>query len=315
MRELVVGSRGSELALQQARQVISNIIKLRPNVSCRIEIIKTTGDRVQDVPLSQIGDKGLFVKEIELALLNAEIDFAVHSAKDLPSEMDERLIIAAYPEREDVRDALVSKTGTLSELPEGAVVGTSSARRKAQILYARPDLKVTDLRGNLDTRLRKLCGSNYDAIIVACAGLRRLHLDSRITEMLPTEVCLPAAGQGALAVQCRNGDPVVDVVRCLDDYNARVCVSAERVVLSVLEAGCRTPVGVNAQILDGVISIYAMVASADGTQVIKRSLSGSHLDAMELGRRLAGELLCTQAKEWLHEVRSGGTPTDMGAAG
>lgn len=237
MNVLVVGTRGSKLALWQTDHVIQRIRELMPDLECRVEVIKTTGDRVQDVPLAKIGDKGLFVKEIELALLRGEIDFAVHSAKDLPSEMDSGLGIAAYLEREDPSDALVSKMGKLAQMPAGARIGTSSVRRRAQILAVRPDVEVLDLRGNLDTRLRKSESPDYDAVILALAGLKRMGWESRVTEVLDFDICLPAVGQGALAVQCLRNSPAWDVVARLDHLDTHACVSAERALLRRIGAG------------------------------------------------------------------------------
>ncbi|MCE5200032.1 MAG: hydroxymethylbilane synthase [Armatimonadota bacterium] len=315
MRELIVGSRGSGLALRQTRWVISRLMALNPGVTCDVRVIKTTGDKILDAPLAAIGDKGLFVKEIELALLRGEIDFAVHSAKDLPSEMDDRLTIAAYPEREDPSDALVSKNGGLFDLPPGSVVGTSSVRRRSQLLHARPDLMVKDLRGNLDTRLRKLDDSEYDAIILACAGLRRMGLESRITEALPADVSLPAAGQGALAIQCCADSNVLSVLRTLDHGPTRRCVTAERAVLAALGAGCQTPVAVLACEMGSEMRIDALVASLDGTSIVRKSLSWRSDSGAELGVALAGLLLDSPAAKVLEEVRRTGAPTDMGAAG
>lgn len=315
MKELVIGSRGSELALRQSNYVASRITSADTGLNCRIEIIKTTGDRIQDSPLSVIGDKGIFVKEIESALIDGKIDIAVHSAKDLPSEMDERLFVAAFPEREDPRDALISKCGDFNTLPQGAKIGTGSARRRAQILHARPDLMTVDLRGNLDTRLRKLCSSDYDAIILACAGLRRMNLESRITQALPLEISLPAAGQGALAVQCRkDNQAVIDIVSALDHMTTRRCVCAERALISALNAGCTTPVGANAREEDGVLILDAMVASVDGSKIIRRSLSGDPDLWEDIGKRLAEELINAGASDILEDARRN-APKYMGAAG
>ncbi len=215
---------GSELALRQTEIVIEGLCALTPGLSWRIQVIRTTGDKVQDKPLARIGDKGLFVKEIEQALILGEIDFAVHSAKDLPSEIDDALCIAAYPPREDPSDVLVSKHGVLDELPAGARVGTSSLRRAAQLLHTRPDLKIIDLRGNLDTRLRKLDGPDYDAVVLASAGLKRLGFSNRATQVLPYDVCLPGGGAG------RAGDPVQerrprgsDITRARSPRDAMCC--------------------------------------------------------------------------------------------
>lgn len=314
MSALVVGSRGSQLALRQTGQVIDQLSRVSPGVCCRIEVIRTTGDRVHDVPLAKIGDKGLFVKEIEQALLRGEIDFAVHSAKDLPSEMDDGLCVAAYPEREEPWDALVSKHGPLANLPAGAVVGTSSIRRRAQLLNARPDLRVADLRGNLDTRLRKLDNGDYDAVLLACAGLRRMGWESRISEALPPDVCLPAVGQGALAVQCRTGDSACDTIGVLDHPATRRCVSAERALLAALGAGCQTPVAAFAREIDGAIRLDAAVMSPDGSNLVRRSLSGGFGDSEEIGRRVAKLLLDSPAGELLEDARRGVDLKGMGAA-
>jgi len=314
MNVLKVGSRGSALALRQTGMVIEEITRLNPGVECRVEIIKTTGDRILDVPLANIGDKGLFVKEIEAALLSGEIDLAVHSAKDLPTEMDERLAIAAFPERVCPADALVSKAGGLKDLPAGAKVGTSSLRRRAQLLAARPDLQVMDLRGNLDTRLRKLDGDDYDAIMLACAGLTRMGLESRITEVLPYDVCLPAVGQGALAIQCRAGDAACEIAAALDSYWTRVCVIAERALLERLEGGCQVPIAALAREDGGQIRLEAAVAALDGGSVVRKSAVGNASAPRELGLRLAGELLDSPARELLEAARAAVGPKDIGAA-
>lgn len=314
MSTLVIGSRGSQLALHQTNLVIGWLKALYPDLECRIEVIKTTGDKNLDVPLAKIGDKGLFVKEIEQALFDGSIDCAVHSAKDLPSEMDERLIIAAYPEREDPADVLVSRCGKLEELPAGANIGTSSLRRRAQILNRRPDLNILDLRGNLDTRLRKLDTDNYDAIVLAGAGLRRLGWESRITQFLPFDICLPMAGQGALAIQCRNNDPAVELITKLDSCTTRRCVTAERTLLAYLGAGCQTPVAALAQEIDGELKLEACVASTDGSRIVRMKASGDVSSPEEVGKRLAEQLLESPAKELLEEVRQSTECKGLGAA-
>ncbi len=314
MSELVMGSRGSQLALQQAGQVIDMILRGNPGLSCRTEVIKTTGDAVADVPLSAIGDKGLFVKEIELALIGGEIDFAVHSAKDVPSTMPDELFVVAYPEREDPRDALVSKVGGLSDMHSGARVGTSSVRRGAQLLHVRPDLSIVDLRGNLDTRLRKLDNSVYDAVVLACAGLRRMGWESRITEALPVEVCIPAAGQGALAVQCRKDSPGALFLSKLDHAPTRRCVTAERELLSHLDAGCQTPVGALASEVNGALELRAVVVSVDGSEIVRGYGVGDREEPRELGRRVAAQLLASDAGRLLEEARRSAGTKSMGAA-
>ena len=342
MSVLKVGSRGSALALCQTQMVVDAIARLHSGVECRVVIIKTTGDRILDVPLSKIGDKGLFVKEIEAALLAGEIDFAVHSAKDLPSEMDERLCIAAFGERECPADALVSKSGRLMELPAGAVVGTSSPRRRAQILAARPDVCVAELRGNLDTRLRKLDDEQYDAIILACAGLIRMGLvsgfplrsnpgevsgfplrsnpeipatpASRMIEALSYDICLPAVGQGALAIQCRAGDGACDIVAGLDSPVTRSCVTAERALLARLGVGCQVPIAALATQEGNRLTMDALVEDIDGASVVRKSGFGDLSSPEVLGERLAEELLNSPAKELLDMARTGAGPKDIGAA-
>jgi hydroxymethylbilane synthase len=314
MIELVVGSRGSRLALLQTRSVVERLERLRPDVRCRIQVIKTKGDMVQSAPLATIGGKGLFVKEIEQAILADEIDFAVHSAKDLPSDTDERLCFVAYTEREDPADVLVSRFGRLNELPSGAVVGTSSTRRRAQLLHARPDVRVVDLRGNLDTRLRRLEEGKYDAVVVAYAGLWRMGLQSRITEILGFDVCLPAAGQGALAVQCKSNNRVADLLQMLDHPQTRRCVTAERALLGHLGAGCQTPVAVLGRETSGIIDLEAAVFGLDGSRLVRMSESGSATNPAEIGIRLAQKMMEDPlTEELLEEARTGAERKDIGA--
>ena len=314
MSEFVVGSRGSALALAQTRQVVDQLSRLHPDAGFRVEIIKTQGDRITDVALAKIGEKGLFVKEIEAALLNGSIGFAVHSAKDLPSETDSSLVIAAFPERENPADVLVSNKGRLFELPDGAVVGTSSVRRKAQLLAARQCLDIVDLRGNLDTRLRKLAEGCCDAIVLAYAGLKRMGWQDRATEVLSYDVCLPAAGQGAIALQCRKGQPVAEMLGALDHSPTRRCVSAERALLRGLSAGCQTPIGALAEETDGRIVLRAVVASLDGLSVVRDAIEGDSSRPEEIGELLAQRLLDSPAGEILEEVRRSAEPKTTGAA-
>src|SRR5258708_38214859 len=237
---LVIGSRGSRLALWQAHWVKARLEDL--GEECRIEIIHTTGDKITDVALSKVGTKGLFTKEIEEALLDRSIDLAVHSLKDMPTEVPAGLTLAAFPVREDPRDAVVGKT--LDELSEGANVGTSSLRRSAQLRALRPDLQIKNIRGNVDPRLRKLDEGQYDAILLASAGLRRLGWHDRIAELLPPEVMCPAVGQGALAIETRaDGGHAFEVCRRLDHEQTRICVTAERAVLATLGGGVQGPLG------------------------------------------------------------------------
>jgi len=314
MHSLVVGTRGSQLALRQTREVVGRLERLHAGLSCRIEVIRTTGDRVRDLPLAAIGDKGLFVKEIEQALVDGRIDFAVHSAKDLPSEMDPALCVAAYPERENPADALVSQGHLLAQLPPGAKVGTSSVRRRAQLAHARPDLEIVDLRGNLDTRLAKLDRGECDAIVVAYAGLVRMGWQSRATQVLGYDVCLPAVGQGALAVQCRACVPVRDLLKTLDDPGARTCVTAERAFLAGLRAGCQTPVAALATQKGQQVELDALVAATDGSTIVRRSAMGDAAEPEVLGRRLADWFLESPARVLLEDARRGTAMRGMGAA-
>ncbi len=288
---LTIASRGSQLALWQARWVSAQLTAL--GHECRIEIIKTTGDKIADVPLAplmnQAGTKGLFTKEIEEALLDGRADVAVHSLKDLPTELPEGLLLAAVPEREDPRDAVVGKR--LADLPRGAKVGTSSLRRAAQLRKLRPDLVVEPVRGNLDTRLRKLDEGQYDAILLAAAGLKRLGWDNRIAEILPPEVMCSAVGQGALAIETRAAGPGREACAALDHPATHAAITAERAVLAALGGGCQVPIGAHAVVCDGVLSIQGIVASPDGAQLIRAESEGPVAEAESIGRALGEELL------------------------
>ena len=281
---LVIGSRGSQLALWQARWVQARLAEL--GLESRIEIIKTTGDKVLSVPLSSVGGKGLFTKEIEDALLAREIDLAVHSLKDLPTEIPAGLQITAIPQREDPRDAMVGRR--LSELREGARVGTSSLRRSAQLRQLRPDLQVESVRGNVDTRLRKLDEGQYDSIVLAAAGLTRLGWTSRIAEFLEPELMCPAVGQGALAVETRIGE---NTCRVLDHAQTRAAVTAERALLSALGGGCSTPIGAHARVEREQLHLMAIVLSADGARSVRDTAQGPATEARRIGRELAEKLL------------------------
>ncbi|MHB0913704.1 MAG: hydroxymethylbilane synthase [Armatimonadota bacterium] len=288
-REIRIGTRGSQLALVQSRWVASELNKLGWATSLRI--IRTVGDNITDIPLGQIDGKGLFVSEIEQALLAKEVDLAVHSMKDLPPEASDGLTVAAIPRREDPRDVLVGRVSLgLTALPPGAVVGSSSPRRRAQLLAARPDIVVADLRGNVDTRLRKLDEGQYDAICIAAAGLHRLGLSERITEYLDPEVIMPAACQGALALQTRIDDEeLILALSPLHDGNTELVVRAETAVLLNLGWGCSVPLGLLATIEDGRLRLRAALCSLDGSSVLRKELASA--DAPEdLGKRIA-ELL------------------------
>ncbi len=292
MPSLVIGTRGSRLALAQTRLVVEALRAAKPEVDVEVRIIRTEGDRDTRTSLGELGGRGVFVKEIEEALLMGEIDAAVHSLKDVPTDIPFGLVIAAVPERADPRDALVSRAGErLSALPVGARVGTGSGRRAAQLLALRPDLRPVDIRGNVDTRLRRLDEGAFDAIIVAVAGLSRLGLEGRMTETLEPMVMTPAVGQGALAVEVRGSDDVaLDAFRALDHEPTRLCVEAERAFLRRLGAGCRVPVGALASLEAGVLHIVGALAEAPGAPVVRGALRGSPADAERLGAALAEEL-------------------------
>ncbi|MDH7602125.1 MAG: hydroxymethylbilane synthase [Armatimonadota bacterium] len=312
MRELIVGSRGSRLALAQTREVIEQLGTRNPGVSFRTEIIRTAADKEQRTSLTQFGRTGVFVREIEQALLAGRIDLAVHSAKDVPSEMDPQLCIAAYPARANPADVFVSRVGPLLEVPRGARIGTSSARRRAQLMAVRADLVPAEIRGNIDTRLAKVERGDYDAVILAYAGLARLGLTSVITDELDLDSWLPAAGQGALAVQCRTDDPVRELIAQIDDWATRACVTAERAFIRELRAGCLAPVGVLATIKGENMEIRGLVAAPDGSVVVRYSEVGDRNDPESLGAHLANRFLRSEAREFLRS-RSGTLTVDNNA--
>ena len=284
---LVIASRGSQLALWQARWVQARLGEL--GHECRIDIIKTTGDKITDVPLAKVGTNGLFTKEIEEALLEKRADLAVHSLKDLPTELPQGLVLAAVPPREDPRDAIVGKR--IAELPQGASVGTSSLRRSAQLRRLRPDLLVESVRGNVDTRLRKLDEGRYEAILLAAAGLRRLGWEQRIAEYLEPSVMCPAVGQGALAIETRANGAGFEACRALDHPATHAAVDAERGVLLALGGGCQVPIGAYAVVEGGRVRVDAIVASPDGSELVRGESQGPVAEAHALGRRLGEDLL------------------------
>ena len=296
---LTIGSRGSPLALWQAHWVQGRLAQL--GIESRIEIIKTTGDKVTDVALSQVGGKGLFTKEIEEALLAGHIDLAVHSLKDMPTDLPAGLTLAAIPEREDPRDALVGRA--LESLGPGARVGTGSLRRAAQLRARRPHLQIEDIRGNVDTRLRKLDEGLYDAIVLASAGLRRLGWESRITELFDPTVLCPAVGQGALAVETRaDGGAGFEAARQLEHAESRTRVTAERAALAALGGGCQTPMGAHAYLDGDTLIIIGVIVSPDGTQMVRRRHHGPANDPEGAGTSLARQLLDAGGKEILDAV-------------
>lgn len=296
---LTIGSRGSKLALWQAEWVARRLGEF--GYATRIEIIKTTGDKITDVALSKVGGKGLFTKEIEEALLARTIDLAVHSMKDVPTELPAGLTLGAVSARQDPRDAVVGRP--LGQLPAGAKVGTSSLRRAAQLRLLRPDLAIENIRGNVDTRLRKLDEGRYDAVILACAGLKRLGLEDRIAEPLPVDVMIPAVGQGALGIEIRDEDgPAAEACRRLEDPATRTAVLAERAFLAALGGGCQVPVGAHAQVAGATVALEAIVISPSGGDPVRGRSSGPVAEAAALGRRLGEELLERGAREILEEV-------------
>jgi hydroxymethylbilane synthase len=295
-----IGTRGSALALWQAEHV-RRLLRERAGADATIVVIKTTGDRAVDLPFGQVGTKGMFLKELEDALLDGRVDLAVHSLKDVPTEMPAGLVLAAFLEREDVRDALVSRTGAgLGALPPGARVGTSSLRRQSQLRHYRPDLAVAELRGNVDTRLGKLDRGDYHAIVLAKAGLDRLGLGGRISEILPVEISLPAAGQGALSVEARADDAeLIDQLKTLDHAETRASVLAERALLAALGGGCQIPVGAWARNEDERLVLDAAVLSPDGANCLRRRGAGRADRPEELGRKVAAALLADGADQIL----------------
>ena len=304
VRELVIGTRRSKLALWQAEWVHARLRELEPELAVSLKRIKTTGDKILDTPLASIGGKGLFVKEIEEALLRGEIDLAVHSMKDVPTRLPAGLEILAIPEREDPRDVLITRNKvSLARLVPGSRIGTSSLRRQAQLLHYRPDLSIQILRGNLDTRLRKLEAGEYDGIILAAAGIKRLGWSDRVTEYLSPDVCLPAIGQGALALEGRTDDGFVrEVVARLDHHPTRIAVTAERAFLERLEGGCQVPIAAHAAITNGTLTLSALIAGVDGRRLVRDSLQGPMRDAHRLGVELAERLLARGGDEILKEI-------------
>ncbi len=303
--KIVIGSRGSELALWQAKFVKNELEKKNKNVSVEIRIIKTTGDKILDVALSKIGDKSLFTKELEAALLNGTIDLAVHSLKDLQTLLPEGLKLAAVSKRHPVEDVLIAgKKGiTLRSLKEKAVVGTGSLRRKSQLMHLRPDIKIAELRGNVPTRIEKFLKSDWDAIILARAGVERLKLSKHISSIISTEEILPAVGQGALGIEIRSENKFADeIVQSIHDESTYLAVLAERSLLRTLEGGCQVPIGAFAETKSNGIYLDAMVGSLDGTITFRKNVRGKKSESEKLGKSLAKDLLKAGAKEILDEI-------------
>jgi len=307
--KLIIGTRGSKLALWQANWVKEKLETLYPELKIDIEKIKTTGDKILDAPLAKIGGKGLFVKEIEEALLSRKIDMAVHSMKDVPTEIPEGLHISAICEREDPRDAFISIDGKpLKELPQGATVGTSSLRRTVQVKALRDDLNITSLRGNVDTRIRKLKEGQFHAILLAMAGLKRMGFEDLVTECIPEDLMIPAIGQGAIGIETRVDDYFVnETVKSLNHEETALCVLSERAFLSVMGGGCQVPLACHAKILkNNTLKIVAMIGDPDGEMpMIKGSKEGKIKEAQKLGKELAEELLGRGGRQILEKIYIG----------
>lgn len=313
-RKIVIGTRASKLALWQAEWVKSELERLYPGITVQLNKIKTTGDKIVDVPLAKVGGKGLFVKEIEEAMLRGEADIAVHSMKDVPTDFPQGLHLPVICKREDPRDAFISGQKNKSienkfnKLKKGAVIGTSSLRRSCQLLHIRPDLKIEQLRGNLDTRIRKLDEGRFDAIILAAAGVKRLGWSDRITELLSTEISLPAIGQGAIGIECRTDGYINDLIAPLNDADTSVCVKAERAFLKKLEGGCQVPIAAYAVLQSGLLVMEGLVGNLTGDLIIRDAIEGKIVDAEPLGIKLAERLLAKGAGKILDEVYSKCTP-------
>lgn len=309
--KLVIGTRGSQLALWQTNFIKSRIESTAPDISIEVRTIKTTGDKLLDSPLSKIGDKGLFTKEIEQQMLEGAIDLAVHSLKDIPTQIPAGLVIGAITEREDLRDVFIShpkkQHSSLSALPHGARIATGSLRRACQLLAFRPDFTIVNIRGNLNTRLEKLDNSDWDGMILAFAGVKRLGLESRVTEILPFEIMLPAVGQGALAVEIRENDSrVADLLKNLHHEPTAIATRAERALLRHLEGGCQVPIGTYGRIEQGKLRLDAMIGSLDGKRIVRGEITGDTTHAEDLGVKLANDLVENGGREILEEIRRAG---------
>jgi hydroxymethylbilane synthase len=308
MASLKLGTRGSALALWQANWTKAQLEERWPGLVVELVPIKTTGDKVLDVPLAKIGGKGLFTKEIDEALLSGRIDLAVHSMKDVPFQLPNGIDFAAVPVREDSRDAFLSKGMQIQDLPAGSKIGTSSLRRQVQLRHRFPSLRIINLRGNVDTRLRKLASGDFDAVILAAAGLNRLGYSREITQMLDEDMMLSAVGQGALGIVCRSSDTATsDTLRVLDDPVTHAAVTAERGLLRALGGSCQIPVAGHAKVAGASITLKGLVASLDGSQVIRETVDGSADRPADLGLALGHKLLSMGAGEILAEIAAHST--------
>lgn len=303
--KIVIGTRGSKLALWQSNYVKGLLAELT-GLPVELTIIKTTGDKILDVPLAKVGGKGLFTKELEVELLAGRVDLCVHSMKDVPTDLPEGCIIAATPQRVDPRDVIVSGAGyNLETLPQGARLGTSSLRRRSQVVALRPDLEIVDVRGNLDTRMGKAENGEVDAVILAAAGIKRMGWGDRITHFIENEQMVPAVGQGAIGIEIRENDPfMVGVCDKLTDPDTLTCITAERVVMNKLEGGCQVPIGAYARIVDGKLVLDAFVGAVDGTTILRDQLIGSVDEPAALGEAMVARMLEMGADKVLAEVRA-----------
>jgi hydroxymethylbilane synthase len=309
---VIIGSRASALALWQSEHIASRLRQLNPAITVEIITIKTTGDIILDSPLSKIGDKGLFTKELEHALLKGEIDLAVHSLKDVPTQLNPGLILGAVTEREDIRDVFIAhpkkQYSTFKDVPLGGKIATGSLRRKCQLLHHRPDLTIIDIRGNLKTRFEKLEQSDWDGMLLAKAGVTRLGLSNVISEIFPTDIILPAVGQGALGVEIRDtNNELLQIISALNHTETRQATNGERALLRHLEGGCQIPIGTYGRIEQGRFLLNAMVGSLDGKRIVNGSVSGEPTESEKLGTALAEELMSRGAKEILEEIRKNAT--------
>ena len=305
-RKIRIGSRGSPLALWQANWIKDQLESQNPDIAVEIVIIKTSGDKIQDVPLAKVGGKGLFVKEIEEALLKKDVDFAVHSMKDMPIKFPFALCIASVTKRENPFDALISRNNIkLNDLPKGAKIGTGSLRRASQLLHYRPDLNLIPLRGNVETRIKKLETEGLDAIILATAGLIRLGCGDKISEIISPEILLPAMGQGAVGIEARKHDVDNQILLAdMDDENTHLALDAERAVVTQLEGGCNVPIGAFATIDGNEMTLRGLVASLDGKTLYKKELKGDKVNAVALGNEMGIALLDMGGDKIMHEINS-----------
>ena len=305
-RKIRIGSRGSPLALWQANWIKDQLESRNPDIPVEIVIIKTSGDKIQDVPLAKIGGKGLFVKELEEALLRKDVDFAVHSMKDMPIKFPFALCIASVTKRENPFDALISRNNIkLNDLPKGAKIGTGSLRRASQLLHYRPDLNLIPLRGNVETRIKKLETEGLDAIILATAGLIRLGWGDKISEIISPEILLPAMGQGAVGIEARKHDVDNQILLAdMDDENTHLALDAERAVVTQLEGGCNVPIGAFAIIEGNEMTLRGLVASLDGKTLYKKELKGDKVNAVALGNEMGNALLDMGGDKIMHEINS-----------